>query len=158
MKRLHLRNHCLQRQVQYQDNISLYAQTSGKECLRLCVTITYQIAVIQQKSMKSQPANKLSVPRHSGSRAKNTPVPPGTPGELPYRLMTSKYGYPRSKQEAGISLKANIKVLLHDSIFWFCIFFSCQRESIILLLVLPSTGFIFWDKINRQNVHFSIFC
>ena len=71
-------------------------------------------------------ACKQALPRHSGSRVKKTPVPPGTPGELPHRLMTSKYGYPRSKQEAGISLKANIKVLLHDSVFWFCIFLSCQ--------------------------------
>lgn len=71
-------------------------------------------------------ACEQALPRRSGNRAKNTPVPPGTPGELPHRLMASKYGYPRSKQEAGISLKANIKVLLHDSIFWFCIFLSCQ--------------------------------
>lgn len=65
-------------------------------------------------------------PKALWQQGEKPPVPPGTPGELPYRLMTSKYGYPRSKQEAGISLKANIKVLLHDSVFWFCIFLSCQ--------------------------------
>lgn len=99
---------------------------------------------------------KQALPRRSGSRAKKTPLPRGTPGELAHRIMTSKYGYPRSKQGAGISLKLILKYSSLTLFFGFAFSSLVNENQLFCSWFFQALALSF--GINRQNVHFSLFC